>query len=98
MVPPPPVNVGSSGPEFVRRFEKRLGHAPNYLAALAAAAGYLGAEAAARGYGAAQVRGWQADTLLGPFRLNSSWRQVGYVPAAVQWCRGRRVLAAEPRP
>jgi ABC-type branched-subunit amino acid transport system substrate-binding protein len=93
-----PADVGPSGPEFVRRFEERLGHAPDYLAAQAAAAGYLAAEAAARGYGAAQVREWQADTLLGPFRLDGSWRQVGYVPVAVQWCRGKRVLAAEPRP
>jgi ABC-type branched-subunit amino acid transport system substrate-binding protein len=44
-----PVDVGPSGPEFVRRFEERLGHAPDYLAAQAAAAGYLAAEAAARG-------------------------------------------------
>jgi hypothetical protein len=36
--------------------------------------------------------------LLGPFRLDGSWRQAGYVPVAVQWRRGRRVLATEPRP
>jgi hypothetical protein len=92
------VDVGPSGPEFVRRFEARLGRSPDYLAAQAAAAGYLAAEAVARGYGADQVRGWQADTLLGPFRLDGSWRQAGYVPAAVQWRRGRRVLAAGPEP
>jgi branched-chain amino acid transport system substrate-binding protein len=93
-----PVDVGPSGPEFVRRFEGRVGHSPDYLAAQAAAAGYLAAEAAARDYGADEVRRWQADTLLGPFRLDGSWRQAGYVPVAVQWRRGRRVLAAEPRP
>jgi branched-chain amino acid transport system substrate-binding protein len=93
-----PVDVGPSGPEFVRRFEGRVGHSPDYLAAQAAAAGYLAAEASARGYGADEVRRWQADSLLGPFRLDGSWRQAGYVPVAVQWRRGRRVLAAEPRP
>lgn len=93
-----PVQVGPSGPEFVRRFEGRVGRSPDYLAAQAAAAGYLAAEAVARGYGADEVRAWQADTLLGPFRLDSSWRQAGYFPVAVQWHRGRRVLATEPRP
>jgi ABC-type branched-subunit amino acid transport system substrate-binding protein len=93
-----PVDVGPSGPEFVRRFEARLGRSPDYLAAQAAAAGYLAAEASARGYGADEVRRWQADSLMGPFRLDGSWRQAGYVPVAVQWRRGRRVLAAEPRP
>jgi branched-chain amino acid transport system substrate-binding protein len=92
------VDVGPSGPEFGRRFEGRVGHSPDYLAAQAAAAGYLAAEASARGYGADEVRRWQADSLLGPFRLDGSWRQAGYVPVAVQWRRGRRVLAAEPRP
>ena len=91
-----PVDVGPPGPEFVRRFEERVGHSPDYLAAQAAAAGYLAAAAAARGYGADDTRGWRADTLLGPFRLDSSWRQAGHVPVAVQWRRGRRVLAAEP--
>jgi branched-chain amino acid transport system substrate-binding protein len=92
-----PVDVGPPGPEFVRRFEGRIGRSPDYLAAQAAAAGYLAAGAAARGYGADDVRGWQADTLLGPFRLDSSWRQAGHVPVAVQWRRGKRVLATEPR-
>jgi ABC-type branched-subunit amino acid transport system substrate-binding protein len=90
-----PVDVGPSGPEFVRRFEGRSGRSPDYLAAQAAAAGYLAAEAAARGYGADDVRGWQVDTLLGPFRLDRSWRQTGHVPVAVH-CRGKRVLATEP--
>jgi ABC-type branched-subunit amino acid transport system substrate-binding protein len=91
-----PVDVGPPGPEFVHRFEERFGSPPDYLAAQAAAAGYLAAEALARGYGADDVREWRADTLLGPFRLDSSWRQGGYVPVAVQWRRGKRVLATEP--
>ncbi|MGH9248038.1 MAG: ABC transporter substrate-binding protein [Acidimicrobiales bacterium] len=92
-----PVDVGPPGPEFVHRFEERFGRSPDYLAAQAAAAGYLAAEAAARGYGADEVREWRAETLLGPFRLDSSWRQAGYLPVAVQWRRGKRVLATEPR-
>jgi ABC-type branched-subunit amino acid transport system substrate-binding protein len=87
------VDVGPPGPAFVRRFEGRVGHSPDYLAVQAAAAGYLAAEAVARGYGADDVREWKAGTLLGPFRLDSSWRQAGHVPVAVQWRRGRRVLA-----
>jgi ABC-type branched-subunit amino acid transport system substrate-binding protein len=90
------VDVGPPGPEFVRHFEARFGRSPDYLAAQAAAAGYLAAKAAARDYGADDVRGWKADTLLGPFRLDSSWRQAGHVPVAVEWRRGKRLLATEP--
>jgi len=93
-----PVDVGPSGPEFVRRFEGRVGRSPDYLAAQAAAAGYLAAEALARATRADDVREWRADTLLGPFRLDRSWRQAGYVPVAVQWRRGKRVLLTEARP
>jgi ABC-type branched-subunit amino acid transport system substrate-binding protein len=91
-----PVEVGPSSPEFVRRFQWRCGRTPDYLSAQAAAAGYLAGEAAARGYRSDEVRRWRTDTLLGPFRLDSSWRQTGYAPVAVQWRRGRRVVAAEP--
>jgi hypothetical protein len=90
------VDVGLPGPEFVRRFEGLAGRSPDYLAAQAAAAGYLATEAALRRYGADDVRTWQATTLLGPFRLDSRWRQVGHVPVAVQWRGGERVLATEP--
>jgi len=93
-----PVEVGPSSPEFVRRFQWRLGRTPDYLSAQAAAAGYLAGEAAARGYCPDEVRRWRTDTLLGPFRLDSSWRQTGYAPVAVQWRRGRRVVVAEPPP
>ena len=91
-----PVEVGPSGPEFVRRFQWRCGRPPDYLSAQAAAAGYLAGEAAARGYRPDELRGWRTETLLGPFRLDISWRQTGYAPVAVQWRRGRRVVAAEP--
>jgi len=91
-----PVDVGPSSPEFVRRFKWRFGRTPDYLSAQAAAAGYLAGEAAARGYRPDEVRRWRTDTLLGPFRLDSSWRQTGYAPVAVQWRRGRRVVAADP--
>jgi hypothetical protein len=72
----------------------RFGRTPDYLSAQAAAAGYLASEAAARGYRPDEVRSWRTDTLLGPFRLDSSWRQTGYAPVAVQWRRGRRVVAS----
>jgi ABC-type branched-subunit amino acid transport system substrate-binding protein len=91
-----PVDVGLPGPEFVRRFEGLAGRSPDYLAAQAAAAGYLATEAALRRYGADDVRTWQATTLLGPFRLDGRWSQVGHVPVAVQWRGGKRVLAAGP--
>jgi ABC-type branched-subunit amino acid transport system substrate-binding protein len=94
-----PVDVGPSGQEFVRRFQWRFGRTPDYLSAQAAAAGYLAGEAAAHGYRPDEVRRWRPDTLLGPFRLDRSWRQTGYTPVAVQWRRGRRVVvAAEPPP
>jgi ABC-type branched-subunit amino acid transport system substrate-binding protein len=94
-----PVDVGPSGQEFVRRFQWRFGRTPDYLSAQAAAAGYLAGEAAAHGYRPDEVRRWRPDTLLGPFRLDSSWCQTGYTPVAVQWRRGRRVVvAAEPPP
>jgi branched-chain amino acid transport system substrate-binding protein len=85
------VAVGPSGPEFVRRFESRFGHPPDYLAAQAAAAGYLATTAVARGYGPGDVERWRTDTLLGGFHLDRSWRQIGYTPIAVRWRRGRRV-------
>jgi ABC-type branched-subunit amino acid transport system substrate-binding protein len=91
-----PVEVGPSGPEFVRGFERRFGRTPDYLCAQAAAAGYLATEAVERGYRPDDVRAWHTDTLLGPFRLDSSWRQTGYSPVAVQWRHGRRWVAAEP--
>ena len=51
-----PVDVGPSGPEFVRRFEGSVGRPPDYLAVQAEAAGYLAAEAAARSYGPDELR------------------------------------------
>ena len=93
-----PVDVGPSSAEFVRRFTWRCGRTPDYLSAQAAAAGYLAGEAVARGYRPDEVQRWRADTLLGPFRLDSSWRQTGYAPVAIQWRRGKRVVVAEPPP
>jgi ABC-type branched-subunit amino acid transport system substrate-binding protein len=92
-----PVDVGPSGPEFVRRFERRFNRAPDYLSAQAAAAGCLAAAAVGRDYRPDEVREWHTDTLLGPFRLDSSWRQTGYSPVAVRWRQGARHVAAEPR-
>jgi ABC-type branched-subunit amino acid transport system substrate-binding protein len=91
-----PAEVGPSGPEFARRFEQRTGREPDYVAAQAAAAGYLAFEAHRRGYGPADIRRWRTSSLLGPFRLDRSWRQAGHAPATVQWRDGRRVLAADP--
>ncbi|HYZ99190.1 MAG TPA: ABC transporter substrate-binding protein [Acidimicrobiales bacterium] len=91
-----PASVGPSGPELVRRFQRRFGHPPDYLAAQAAAAGYLATEATARGYGADDLPRWRTDTLLGPFRLDRTWRQTGYTPSAVRWRGGRREPAAGP--
>jgi ABC-type branched-subunit amino acid transport system substrate-binding protein len=93
-----PVDVGPSSGEFVGRFKWRHGRPPDYLSAQAAAAGYLAAEAAAHDYGPDEVRRWRTDTLLGPFRLDSSWRQTGYAPVAVQWRRGRRVVVTAETP
>lgn len=90
------VEVGPSGREFVRRFEPRFGRVPDYLSAQAAAAGWLAAEAVGRGYRPDDLREWRTDTLLGPFRLDSSWRQTGYSPVAVRWRRGARHVEAEP--
>jgi ABC-type branched-subunit amino acid transport system substrate-binding protein len=92
-----PVDVGPTGPQFVRRFQRRHGRAPDYLAAQAAAAGYLAAEATTRDYGPDQVRRWRTSTLLGPFALDRSWRQTGYTPLAVQWRSGQREPAAAAR-
>lgn len=85
------VEVGPTGGEFARRFQARFGCAPDYPAAQAAAAAYLGAEAARRDYGTREVSAWHTTTLLGPFRLDPSWRQVGYRPVLVRWEGGRRV-------
>jgi len=91
-----PVELGPSGPEFVRRFQRRFGRAPGYLSAQAVAAGCLASEAVERSYRPDDVRQWHTDTLLGPFRLDSSWRQTGYTPVVVQWRQGTRQVAAGP--
>lgn len=91
-----PAVVGPSGQEFVRHFEQRFGYRPDYVAAQAAAAGYLALEAHRRGRRLAGIHRWHTSSLLGPFRLDPSWRQVGHVPGTVQWRDGQRVLAAEP--
>ncbi|MGH9231325.1 MAG: ABC transporter substrate-binding protein [Acidimicrobiales bacterium] len=88
-----PVAVGPTGPAFVRGFERRFGHVPDYLAAQAAAAGYLAITTVARGYDPSDIQHWRTDTLLGPFRLDGSWQQTGYTPPAVRWRGGRRVPA-----
>ena len=83
--------VGPSGEDFARRFAERTGGPPDYVAAQAAAAAHLALEAHRRGYGPEDVRRWRTSTLLGPFALDEDWRQMGYVPVAVQWEGGRRV-------
>lgn len=89
-----PAEVGPSGRDFARRFEQRYGHGPDYVAAQAAASGYLALEAHRRGDERPDVRRWRTSSLLGPFRLDGSWRQSGYVPALVEWRDGRQVLVA----
>lgn len=80
-----PVEVGPSGPEFVRRFERRFGRAPDYLSAQATAAGCLAAEA---------VGGVTDPTTSGsgtPTRCwaRSVWTAPGGRPATPRWrCSG----------
>lgn len=83
--------VGPSGSAFARRFEEANGEQAGYVAAQAAATGWLTTEALGRGYGWAEVHGWTTSTMLGPFSLDATWRQVGYVPVAVGWREGRLV-------
>jgi len=84
-----PAEVGPTAAAFARGFQARTGRIPDYPAALAAATGWLAAEATRRGLGADDVRRWHTTTLLGGFALDSSWQQVGYTPAVVQWRHGR---------
>jgi hypothetical protein len=85
--------VGPSGSEFAHRFPAATGRSADYVAAQAAATGYLAGEAFRRRLDGDGVHSWHTSTLLGPFRLDEEWRQVGYKPVAVRWLGGRRVLA-----
>lgn len=85
--------VGPSGSEFACRFSAATGRSADYVAAQAAAAGYLAGEAFRRQLDGDAVQRWRTSTMLGPFRLDGDWRQVGYEPVAVRWSGGRRVLA-----
>ncbi len=85
--------VGPSGAEFARRYEATFGARPSYVAAQAAAAGFLAIEAHRRDYQPGEIRSWETTTLLGPFALDASWRQVGHAAITTQWHNGRQVPA-----
>lgn len=88
-----PPEVGPSGAEFARRYESTFGERPGYVAAQAAAAGFLAVEAHRRGYEPTEIRRWETTTLLGPFALDESWRQVGHTAITIRWHDGRQVPA-----
>ena len=85
--------VGPSGAEFARRYEATFGAWPSYVAAQAAAAGFLALEAHRRSYRPGEIHSWETTTLLGPFALDASWRQVGHGVITTRWHNGRQVLA-----
>ena len=81
--------VGLSGRDFQRLYEEAYGRPPGYVAAQAAAAGFLGASAHRLGMGRRDIVGWTTSTLLGDFRLDEDWRQVGHTVATIRWRHGR---------
>jgi branched-chain amino acid transport system substrate-binding protein len=86
--------IGPSGTEFVRRFQRRTGREPSYPAAQAAAAGYLAHAAHRLGLEVKDVTAWRTSSLLGRFSLDPDWRQVGHHVTTVRWQRGRMVPIA----
>ena len=91
-IPQPAVpQIGPSGTDFAIRYEERFDEPPDYVAAQAAAAGFLAAEAHRRGYERNQIRRWRSETLIGPFALDQSWRQVGHAALTIRWRGGHQV-------
>lgn len=86
-------DVGPTGTEFVEAYRVRTGHEPSYVAAQAAAAGFLATAARRLELSADGVVQWETSTLLGRFRLDPSWRQVGHHITTVYWKDGQLVRA-----
>jgi ABC-type branched-subunit amino acid transport system substrate-binding protein len=87
--------VGPSGADFARRYRRRTGREPSYVAAQAAAAGYLAYAAHHQGLAAETVLQWRTSTLLGSFALDASWRQVGHRVRTIRWQHGRMLLVGQ---
>lgn len=83
--------IGPSGTDYARYYKAAFGNPPSYVAAQATAAGLLAAEAHRVGLKPDDVQHWQTSTLLGPFALDESWRQVGHTPHTIRWQEGRQV-------
>lgn len=83
--------VGPSGAAFARGYASTCGRAPGYVAAQAAAAGFLALAVGRRRMSPEDLRTWRTSTLLGPFALDGSWRQVGHRARTVRWHDGRQV-------
>jgi ABC-type branched-subunit amino acid transport system substrate-binding protein len=90
--------VAPAGTDFFRAYQARTGQEPSYVAAQAAAAGVLASEAHRRQLTATDVSHWDTSTLLGSFRLDANWRQVGHRITTVRWQDGQLVRAELPPP
>jgi hypothetical protein len=75
----------------LRRYRRRPGSEPSYVAAQAAAEGYLGHAAHRQGLAAETVRRWKTSKLLGGFTLDAGWRQVGHRVRTIRWRHGQMV-------
>ena len=98
VVPGPPRGRGAAWPGVRPPFRRVCRRPARLPGRPGGGRGLPGRRGRGAGLLSGRTRRWQGDTLLGPFRLESSWRQAGYVRVAVQWRRGRGVLAAEPTP
>jgi branched-chain amino acid transport system substrate-binding protein len=92
-------NLKTQGnPEFVKRYEKKFGHGPDYhsasdyaamqvLAAAVKQAGSLDQQKIAQA-----VSKLELDTVYGKFKVDAKGVQVGYISHLLQWQKGKQVL------
>jgi branched-chain amino acid transport system substrate-binding protein len=84
--------------EFVKRYEKKFGHGPDYHSASDYAAMEV-LEAAVKQAGsldqqkiAQAVSKLELDTVYGKFKVDAKGVQVGYISHLLQWQKGKQVL------
>lgn len=85
-------------PEFVKGYQQKFGHPPDYHSASNYATMQV-MEAAVKQVGAidqeklaAAIRNLELDTVYGKFKVDAKGIQVGYTSALLQWQHGKQVI------
>ncbi len=101
-------DIGPSSETFCQRYRQRYGSEPEYLAAQAFATGLVAQKCIAEAgnlnnYTLREIAGRLTfRTFYGPFRIDSTGKQVGHKVAVIQWRAGKKCLvwpgSAQARP